>query len=228
MTARIFKTEKGTDLPLLNLKGKDYLEVKYRLVWFREDHPKWSIETSFVAITDRSACAKATIKDESGRIIATSHKTETSAHFPDFMEKAETGAIGRALALIGYGTQFCADELDEGGRIVDSPVPASKGTSHPVMPGMTRSVGALSSDTDLGEYQISFGKKYAGKRLKEVPQEEIESYVAWLETNAAKKNQEPTHAVVLLKNAVDRFFHPEKYRSTEASSGPSKEVHEAS
>jgi hypothetical protein len=37
------------------------------------------------------------------------------------MEKAETGAIGRALALIGYGTQF-APEMDEEDRIVDSPV----------------------------------------------------------------------------------------------------------
>ena len=36
-------------------------------------------------------------------------------------EKAETKAVGRALAMLGYGTQF-APELDEGERIVDSPV----------------------------------------------------------------------------------------------------------
>ena len=46
------------------------------------------------------------------------------------MEKAETGSIGRALALLGYGTQFCADELDEGDRIVDAPAePARKPVS---------------------------------------------------------------------------------------------------
>jgi len=114
-------TAKGTYLPLLKLKGKDYLEVKYRLVWFREDHPNWSISTELVAVTDKSCTAKATVSDETGRVIATSHKSETYAGFADFIEKAETGAIGRALALIGYGTQFCADELDEGERIVDSP-----------------------------------------------------------------------------------------------------------
>ena len=127
--SKIFKTAKGTELPLMSLKGKDYLEVKWRLVWFREEKPSWGIETEFVVITEDSSTAKAIIKDESGRIIATSHKTENSQGFGDFLEKSETGAIGRALALIGYGTQF-ADELDEGERIVDSPVaPKSNGRS---------------------------------------------------------------------------------------------------
>jgi hypothetical protein len=55
-------------------------------------------------------------------------KMETRDDFADFVEKAETGAIGRALAMCGYGTQF-APELSEGdlesGRIAyaDSPQP---------------------------------------------------------------------------------------------------------
>jgi len=53
--------------------------------------------------------------------IGTGTKSENAASFADFGEKAETGAIGRALAALGYGTQF-APELDEGHRIVDSPV----------------------------------------------------------------------------------------------------------
>lgn len=118
---KTFKTPKGTEIYLINLKGKEYLEVKYRLVWFREEHPDWSIETEFVERGDTRAVAKATIKDATGRILVTSHKIEDKAHFPDFAEKAETGSIGRALALLGYGTQFAADELDEGSRIVDSP-----------------------------------------------------------------------------------------------------------
>src|ERR1043165_3828910 len=130
MIARNFRTAKGTELPLLNLRGKQYLEVKFRLVWFREDHPDWSIETELMSVTDVSAYARATIRDEKGRVIATSHKFESIQGFPDFIEKAETGAIGRALALIGYGTQFCADELDEGSRIVDSPVPPVNKTNN--------------------------------------------------------------------------------------------------
>ena len=41
--------------------------------------------------------------------------------FADYLEKAETRAVGRALAMCGYGTQF-APELEERERIVDSPV----------------------------------------------------------------------------------------------------------
>lgn len=133
-TIRTFATKLGTELPLLNLKGKEYLEVKFRLVWFREENPAWSIETEYVTATDKSALAKATIRDDSGRILATSHKQENIQHFNDFLEKAETGAIGRALALLGYGTQFCADELDEGSRIVDAPVGHGKHPSEPEVP----------------------------------------------------------------------------------------------
>jgi hypothetical protein len=222
---RIHKTEKGTELPLLNLKGKDYLEVKYRLVWFREEHPNWSIETEFLSIDERSACARAVVKDENGRIMATSHKIESATNFPDFMEKAETGAIGRALALIGFGTQFCADELDEGDRIVDAPVAKKAayraGTaagSSPVVPGVKSAVSSAHPPSgggeipfDLGEFQVNFGKKYLGKRLKEIPRKDIESYVDWLEKKAVEKKANPGHEVEMLKQAVDRFHNPEKY-----------------
>jgi hypothetical protein len=232
---RIHTTAKGTELPLLNLKGKDYLEVKFRLVWFREEHPEWSIETEFLTIDERSACARAVIKDENGRIIATSHKSESAGNFPDFMEKAETGAIGRALALIGFGTQFCADELDEGDRIVDAPVAKksdyqSSSGSLPTarkdyqgasaIPGVKSAVSSaippggvkpLDTSFDIGEFQVNFGKKYLGKRLKDIPRKEIESYVDWLEKKSQEKNKGPSHEVEILKQAVDRFHNPEKY-----------------
>lgn len=120
-----FTTPKGTTLPILNLQGKDYLQVMHRLVWFREDHADWGIETDIKLLGEREdAClSRATIKDASGKTIATSHKVETAKGFPDFIEKAETGSIGRALALCGYGTQFVGSDLDEGSRIVDSPSP---------------------------------------------------------------------------------------------------------
>jgi hypothetical protein len=71
---------------------------------------------------------QAVVKDAQGRIVATASKMETRDDFADFVEKAETGAIGRALAMCGYGTQF-APELSEGdlesGRVAyaDSPQP---------------------------------------------------------------------------------------------------------
>lgn len=106
---------------LTRLKGKDYLEVKWRLVWFRDDHPDWSIETEPLILEDKKAVFRAYVKDSQGRVLAMGTKSETPAGFADFIEKAETGSVGRALAHLGYGTQF-APELEEGERIVDSPV----------------------------------------------------------------------------------------------------------
>jgi hypothetical protein len=230
MNIRNYKTAKGTELPLLNLRGKEYLEVKYRLVWFREDHPDWSIETELVSVTDVSAYAKATIRDEKSRIIATSHKFESIQGFPDFIEKAETGAIGRALALIGYGTQFCADELDEGSRIVDAPInprggrqinTGIKNDRVATKPSTEVSEGSEGTDEDNeeeisntspkepGDYLVSFGRKYKGKKLKEIPKPEIESYIKWLETSADKQGTPVSRQVQFLKDAYRRMYEAE-------------------
>lgn len=107
----------------------DYLEVKWRLVWLRQGgsgmpaRPEWTIKTTLVEIDPAKSFAvfKAELLNGKGRLIASGHRTETKTDWTDFVEKAETGAVGRALAMAGYGTQF-APELEEGKRIVDAPV----------------------------------------------------------------------------------------------------------
>ncbi|MBX2986849.1 MAG: hypothetical protein KF802_03035 [Bdellovibrionaceae bacterium] len=237
-TTRSYRTAKGTELPLLNLRGKEYLEVKYRLVWFREDHPDWSIETELISVTDVSAYARATIRDEAGRIIATSHKFESIQGFPDFIEKAETGAIGRALALIGYGTQFCADELDEGSRIVDAPVPSRQRGERFMGPTAARDRGAMTagnrnnedpsrsedasaavagaeaeagemaSASEPGDYLINFGRKYKGRKVKEIPKSELQSYLRWLENSDVRPGTPLAHQVKFLRDAFEKLYAP--------------------
>lgn len=109
---------------MMQLKGKDYLQVAWRLVWFREDHPDWAIDTNLMSHdTDaKHAIFKAVISDANGAQKSSGTGSESAKDFGDYIEKAETKAVGRALAMLGYGTQFCADELDEGERIVDSPI----------------------------------------------------------------------------------------------------------
>ena len=68
---------------------------------------------------------KAIIKDITGAVIATARKKETEIGFPDYIEKAEIGAIGRALAMYGYGT-LQAPEFDEQDILADAPVEKSK------------------------------------------------------------------------------------------------------
>jgi hypothetical protein len=106
---------------LMDLKGKQYLQVMWRLVWFREDKPNWCIDTKLESLTDNHAVFSAKIYDENGAQKSAGYGSESVKDFRDFIEKAETKAVGRALAMLGYGTQF-APEMDEGERIVDSPV----------------------------------------------------------------------------------------------------------
>ena len=99
----------------------DYLPVAPRIAWFRKEHPYWSIITETVMLAEKAVVMKAIIKNQEERIIATAQKKETEIGFPDYIEKAETGAIGRALAMCGYGT-LQAPEFDEGERLSDSPI----------------------------------------------------------------------------------------------------------
>lgn len=146
--ARIFKTPKGTELPLMSLKGKEYMQIMYRWIWFEEENPRYDVSTDFVKLDDEQAIARCTISvledtPQGVRVVrkVTEYKKETSDGFPDFVEKACSGAAGRALIALGYGTQFAAADLDEGSRIVDSPVApkASASSSMSVSTAETKS-----------------------------------------------------------------------------------------
>lgn len=124
------KTPKGTELPLTNLKGKNYLMVAYRIQWMNEEVPSFTISTDVLKMDQDESIVKATITlyDKDGKITKTSQATkrEDSKGFADHLEKAETSAIGRALALLGFGTQFALADLDEGNRLADSPLQTAK------------------------------------------------------------------------------------------------------
>lgn len=125
-----FTTKMGTVLPLLDLRGKPYLQVAHRIQWFREENPLGIIKTQMLSDVEDEATFRAEIfiipNGKEPMLVATAHKSETKKGFADYREKAETGSIGRSLALLGYGTQFTGGELDEGDRLADSPIAAGK------------------------------------------------------------------------------------------------------
>ena len=108
---------------LTRISGSDYLEVKWRLVWMRDQHPDATIETQLMSHNDNTAVFRAMVSIPGGGS-ATGWGSESAGDFRDYLEKAETKAIGRALAALGFGTQFCPDfEFGAAvGRVVDSPV----------------------------------------------------------------------------------------------------------
>jgi hypothetical protein len=103
-----------------------YLDVKWRLLKMRTEHPDWAIRTAVVQLDlEKEAClARCEIvvpialpaRGVQEYVLASDYGFETKAGFGDYIQKAITNAIGRALATAGYGTQF-ATELDiEDGR----------------------------------------------------------------------------------------------------------------
>lgn len=100
----------------------DYLEVKWRLVMFREQYPHGSITTEEVCVDLERGYAryKATACDGKGGV-GTGYGTETQTDFSDYCERAETRALGRALAVLGFGTQFVGQDLTEGPHVADTP-----------------------------------------------------------------------------------------------------------
>lgn len=143
---------------LTNIKGKDYLEVKWRLVWFREDNPDGKIITEVVNYEPPVVKASVYIKES---MIATGHAQAVADQRTVWtnreIEKAETAAIGRALAHAGYGTQFTGE--DEGENMADSPV-EKKADPKPKEPKVERPYPAMV----LKQKVADFAKVYRNKQ----------------------------------------------------------------
>jgi hypothetical protein len=91
--------------------AQDYLDVKFRLLWLRREHPDAETLTEHIRIDDTVAIFKATVSIPGGGR-ATGHGSETASDFPDYIEKAETKALGRALNALGYGAQFAESDAE--------------------------------------------------------------------------------------------------------------------
>jgi hypothetical protein len=143
---------------LTRVNGSDYLEVKWRLVWLRDRHPEAAIETELVSHHDNVAVFRARIAIPGGGA-ATGWGTESASDFRDYLEKAETKALGRALAALGFGTQFCPDfEFGAAaGRVVDSPVRVERAPRASTRQrAESGAVAAIGPDQPATERQLRF------------------------------------------------------------------------
>lgn len=104
-----------------------YLDVKYRKLWFRLQHPSGKITKRVVQLTEQVAVIEARVyldKDDPAENYLSSGLAMrlNSGNGFNYLESAETAAEGRALSGAGYGSQFCdileADDPD----VVDAPI----------------------------------------------------------------------------------------------------------
>ena len=138
------------------IRDKIYDTVALRVQRFREKHPIWSLTTEALKIDVEVVVVKASILDESGRVIATGHAEEYRGSNPinktSALENAETSAIGRALAAFGLGgTEFAT--ADEVAHAITNKAPApAKGVIKPTdgaMESLTASRRNVVLDTSI-------------------------------------------------------------------------------
>lgn len=106
------------EISTIEFKGKDYAEVKERVIAYRKLFPNGTINTD-ITFTDNYVLCMTTATDDNGKVLANGHARELlNKSFA--LENAETSAIGRCLGFLGLGinTSIASKEDMEN---VDSP-----------------------------------------------------------------------------------------------------------
>lgn len=187
---------------LTKVGASDYLEVKWRLVWLREVHPEATIETELVSHSDQMAIFRARVAIPGGGA-ATGYGSEGYDDFRDYIEKGETKAIGRALAALGFGTQFCEDFNfgSDQGRVVDSPIDFANtrgrsmaggrsdnpggggGNSQVATPRQLKFIQAIAREHGLEDAQVAGEiEQLYGKTLAALDRREASAYIERLQS----------------------------------------------
>ena len=104
------------EIELINIKGKQYAQVKDKIDAFRKLHPRGGIATELLQFGD-VVVVKATVTDENGNVLGTGHAYEkensTQINRTSYLENCETSAVGRALAMCGIGIMTSIASAEE-------------------------------------------------------------------------------------------------------------------
>lgn len=104
-------------LKTINIKGKEYVEVNERLIFFRKNYKNHALLTEVIDKTDDTILIKASVKNEQGITVATGHAEEvkgsTFINKTSYVENCETSAIGRCLGSLGIGIDNSVASFEE-------------------------------------------------------------------------------------------------------------------
>lgn len=91
----------------IDIKGKNYAVVSERIKAFRAICPNGRIITKIISLKDGVVIMEAEVMDDEGNVLANglAYEKENSTFInqTSFIENCQTGAIGRALGILGIG-----------------------------------------------------------------------------------------------------------------------------
>lgn len=106
-------------IPTTDIKGKQYTEVKDRVMFFRTDKQfqGWRLITEPTQLDEKVAIFKAYVHDNNNNLVSTGYAMEKAGNGfinkDSHVENAETSAVGRALGFLGIGIVGGIASVDE-------------------------------------------------------------------------------------------------------------------
>lgn len=135
------------------VKGRDYLEVKWRMHWMRSEQPDAILETELASHENGRAIMRARVTFPNGAS-ATGWGSETVENSEAYIEKAETKAIGRALTALGYGTPLTVD-ADSAISRDQQRSPQNTSSSYLATPAQRTHIQNLARELNLNEQALN-------------------------------------------------------------------------
>ena len=110
----------------VNIKGKEYITVNERLIYFRKQpiFKGWRILEELVELNDKEGIFKVSILDKENNIISSAHAQEyrdsSYINKTSFVENGYTSALGRALGYLGIGIDVSIASANEMANAVNN------------------------------------------------------------------------------------------------------------
>ena len=103
----------------VNIKGKEYITVNERLIYFRSQpiYKGWRISEDIISLDEKGGIFKVTITNPEGIEIINAHAQESKdtsyINKTSMLENGFTSALGRALGYLGIGIDTSIASADE-------------------------------------------------------------------------------------------------------------------
>lgn len=114
-----------------DIRGKQYAEVNQRIKAFRMLCPNGTISTEIISNEDGMVIMKASILDEQNKLLGTGTAYEkegsSTINKTSYIENCETSAVGRALAMCGFGIDLSVASYEE----VENAIEQQKASAYP-------------------------------------------------------------------------------------------------